>query len=177
MVSAAWRLAWVSRILSLHRRNSRIPIRILSHSRNQGPLCNPIDLVHCSLIHPLCSYQCVHNLLLFFICSMSQSHRHMDNSHPLFFDRFLCSTKLSGLPTFRFRWNNSRWRSTLSHLSWSNHWTTYISYHNTQYTTLRLWQVHIIGHSVWLHRAIDYYVLGSMGGWSWFSAIQSGLQI
>jgi len=38
MVSAAWRLACVSQISHFRRRNSRIPIRIISRSRNQGPL-------------------------------------------------------------------------------------------------------------------------------------------
>ena len=88
---------------SICRCNSRVPIRIVSHYRNQGPLCNPIDLVHCFLICSLCFFQCVHNLLFFLYCSMSQLHRHMDNTHPPpTFDRFSCTAEFiwTGLPTF-----------------------------------------------------------------------------
>ena len=62
-----------------------------------------IDLVHCFLIRSLCSFRCVHS---FFICLISQLHRHMHNSHPLSFDCFLCITE--------FIWTDCVW-FTLEH--------------------------------------------------------------
>ena len=59
-----------------------------------------IDLVHCSLIRSLCSFQSPFNV---FICSISQLHRHMENSYPLSFDRFLC--------TVEFIWTDYVWIS------------------------------------------------------------------
>jgi len=61
----------------------------------------------CSLLSDSLSVllQCVHNLLFFLYCSMSQLHRHMDNSHPPpTFDRFSCTAEFiwTGLPTFGF---------------------------------------------------------------------------